>query len=103
MLPEPRNTVENYFLDIIPLSECFFLGLTQVDDGLWWWNSDGSEVKWNKWLSREQHGVENCAVMYRDAPNEAHKDRWVFYPCDPSRERPVVCERRTRKYNIDHE
>ena len=103
MLPEPRNTYENDFLNNMGATSWFFLGLTdKAAEDQWQWNSDRSTVGWSLWKSGEPDGGrnQNCAAQL---VNGGIRKKWTSTYCrhDGSFEIPVVCERRGGKYTIN--
>ena len=93
-LPEPKNEIENQFLNSLD-TEMFPLGMSDNKaEGQWIWASDGSPVTWTSWIEKwsiegdgEPDGgtEEGCAAMLRNHVAEfpGHRiDGWIDYPCD---------------------
>ena len=100
MLPEPRSQQENDFLDQLG-TKMFLLGMNdKVDEGVWQWDSDGSEVIFQNWApGQAENGVhtgvpEHCAVMV-----EQYAKNWHDLPCssDPlmdGHHKSLICQRK---------
>ena len=106
ILPEPRNSQENDFVNIILGTSGFcFLGLTDTGaEGQWVWSSNGSTPAWSFWGGGEPDGGrdEHCAVhIYQRHLSNWHKV-WTPTECIHWQNIPVVCEK-TRKYTIYHQ
>ena len=107
-LPEPRDELENQFLDLLG-ADTFLLGLTdKVTEGQWVWDSDGSPVTWGSWITWANGGSEpdggvqqNCMVMARNwQSNEGghRSEGWMDTNCQSPeiyRDIPksLVCQR----------
>ena len=105
-MAEPRDVLENKFLNALGTG-AFMLGMTDTaTDGQWVWDSDGSSVGWQNWLSwGEPNGGENenCVVFAKqlwDNMRGHEIDAWADVRCDwdgyiRSKTVNVICERRT--------
>ena len=104
MLPEPRSSSENDFLNN-GIEGWFFLGLTDwKTERQWQWNSDNSTVGWTLWKSGDPDGGrrENCAA-HIVAPGDASRNKkWGSMFCEQRVRIPVICEK-SRKYTIYYE
>ena len=102
MLPEPRNSSENDFLNTMGTPGWFFLGLTDREtESQWQWESDGSTVVWSLWETGNPKGGrhENCATQIV-APSDASRNKkWGSMYCEhhASVRIQVICEK-PRKY-----
>ena len=104
MLPEPRNELDNNFLDSISYKS-FYLGMRDSSvEGYWAFESDYSKVAWKNWVRWSDHANppnggtnENCAIMLKDYnKNEGgHNPKaWVDIKCSqPIGEMDVICEK----------
>ena len=107
ILPEPRDELENDFLDSLD-PEQFTLGMTdRVAEGIWVWDSDGSLVTWTYWIKwdngwdHEPNGAEqkNCAKVTRNKNREEQgwvKKGWATINCGVpynERRKSLVCQR----------
>ena len=92
-LPEPRNEIENNFLDSLDICN-FVLGINDKEvEGQWVFDSDNTKVTWFDW---EIYGgipnggtTQNCAFMHHN---------WADYKCESTsfydvQKRQLVCER----------
>ena len=105
-LPEPRDELENNFLDSLN-SESFYLGMTDsAVEGDWLWESDSTEVTWKNWVdwtsifTRDPPNggtSENCALVLKHNNNKklGHSTKaWIDHECDdPVHTFTVVCEK----------
>ena len=93
ILPEPRTEEENDFLDSLD-AQLFPLGLNdKEEEGVWRWDSDGSNVTWKYWAEfesfpRDPNGgrTENCVVMIKHSSMFASfqltsSSSWSDVPC----------------------
>ena len=105
-LPEPKDELENNYLDSLTkdVSDMFYLGLRdQRDEGQWLWETDRSEVMWMNWAEFTGEGevnppnggrTKNCAVMLKNANNDksGHSSKaWGDRKC-AGKTVSVVCE-----------
>ena len=105
-LPEPRDNLENNFLDSLN-SKTFYLGMTDsAVEGDWVWQTDSTQVTWKKWadwtdpsFSDPPNGGtdENCAWMLKQFQKSlsGHSTKaWADRGCsEPIDEMTVVCEK----------
>ena len=102
ILPEPRNSSENDFLNTMGAPGWFFLGLTDREtERQWQWESDGSTVAWSLWETGDPKGgrLENCAAQLV-APSDASRNKkWGSMYCEHHAylRKQVICEK-PRKY-----
>ena len=107
MLPQPRNSVQNDFLNTMLGSPgWFFLGLTdRRREGIWMWNSDWdySTMSWSNFIRGEPDGgnQQNC-VAHHVSDHSRWNKKWTstYCPHNGAYDIPVVCE--NRKYTIYH-
>ena len=110
-LPEPKDDMENTFLDDL-ITGTFMLGMTdKATEGRWVWDSNRLEVNWQYWMAwrsteytNEPNGGdgENCVVMAQQLWNDraGHKtDGWLDVPCYSddyigSKSISLICERK---------
>ena len=111
-LPEPRDELENKFLDSLG-SEMFLLGINdEKDEGQWVYNTDGSAlyffswVNWTRYPDPPREGRDgNCATMLRNqgTTNAGHRSQdWSDRNCESdswleSRPKSLVCERHSAR------
>ena len=108
MLPEPRSQQENDFLDQLG-TEMFVLGMNdKVTEGVWRWDSDGSEVIFQNWEpgqpgnGADSLGLpEHCAVMERDYAKRRGipSSSWGDLPCSSDshmdgQPKSLICQRK---------
>ena len=105
MLPQPRNSGQNDFLNtMIDSPGWFYLGLTDKGhEGRWMWNTESPlDLEWTNWGSGEPDGgtQKNCAFHRVDYGEWSKK--WDATWCDHNwaYDTPVICEK--RKYTIYH-
>ena len=103
-LPEPRDELENNFLDSLTYN-IFFLGMTDsVVEGDWRWRTDFTQVTWKNWVHWTNYAdppnggtKENCAMMLKQINKgmEGHSTKaWADFVCSKRiDEMSVVCEK----------
>ena len=106
-LPEPRDELENTFLDNLGTGT-FYLGMVDTARGQWVWDSDRSPVAWRNFIFDEpnRNPGENCAVMLRQMSSDRNghrNDGWGEELCGrtiPARDQSLslVCERSHGSY-----
>ena len=104
-LPEPKDELENNFLDSLT-STTFYLGMTDsAVEGDWVWESDTTEVTWKNWVDWSNTNndppnggtAENCAWMLKEVGKGlgGHSTKaWADSKCSGwDKEMSVVCEK----------
>ena len=108
MLPQPKNSHENDFLNtMLGGPGWFYLGLTDLRlEGMWTWNTDPwdySTLMWTNWKDEEPGGgnQQNCARQHVSDDSRWNK-KWTSTNCNHNGnfDIPVICEK--CKYTIYH-
>ena len=100
-LPEPRDEIQNNFLDkVTATANMFYLGVTDRSaKGNWMWETDDALVTWKNWVTVKDNQGEGfdaqCAVMIKKkgATQGLTSKAWLGHACtETGKDMSLVCE-----------